>query len=198
MGGTGLARFELKFSTAQYFDIFGIALKPRVHVAEATSRGSLLGQISSLKELRLLFPGPYDHDMPNPWKKAKIYMDVSEPDPFLREAYWEMSTAPCFRTVIDWILTFAFPFIKHVPNVYLRGRIKTSLRAKWEDIFATEFKFRKDNNFVGFDWEGAMAAITCQPGYATPVCHRCPAPSNICCLRLLTTMMIMIRKRIIL
>jgi hypothetical protein len=54
------------------------------------------------------------------------------------------------------------------------GCIKTSLKKKWDYIFATEFKFRNDRQRdFGYDWEYEMKKIAEQPAYATLPCH-CP------------------------
>jgi hypothetical protein len=46
-----------------------------------------------------------------------------------------MSHDPCHTEVVDWNLTFAFPFIKYIPTIRLTGTIKTHQRKKWELIF---------------------------------------------------------------
>jgi len=39
---------------------------------------------------------------------------------------------------VDWVLTYAKDYIKHIPQVLLTGYIKNSTKAKWERILADE------------------------------------------------------------
>lgn len=41
---------------------------------------------------------------------------------------------PCQKKLVDWIMTFAFEHIHHVPEVRLGGYFKTVAKTKWEII----------------------------------------------------------------
>lgn len=38
---------------------------------------------------------------------------------------------PCRRILVDWIMLFAFPRLKHIPSINLTGFVKTAARNKW-------------------------------------------------------------------
>jgi hypothetical protein len=65
----------------------------------------------------------------------------------------------CSRTMVDWILTFAFPFIRMISKVTLKGYVKKPVKDKWEDILTKER--RKEEH--DYDQDAAMAKI-----FATP------------------------------
>lgn len=44
----------------------------------------------------------------------------------------------CQKILVDWILSFAKPFIEHIPEIQLAGSIEHSTRQKWEKIFADQ------------------------------------------------------------
>jgi hypothetical protein len=131
-----ISKIELNYSTQAWFWFFNIEVWPRVHFSRAMPRltnGALLKEISTLKELRLVFPSPYDHRQKHPWVNffcSAFYTseEYSNLDANERKLYKDSHTRPCFRTLVDWILTVAFPFVKHVPNIYLKGYIKTKLK----------------------------------------------------------------------
>lgn len=190
-GFNWISKVELNFSTAEYFDFFGVSLRPRVHVRVQDSNGPLLGQIPTLRKLALAFPCPYDdgntwlngglvswplRPVLNPWEEIAYYSrfehwGLSDSE---YAAYRFMCPSACSRAIIDWILTFAYPHIKHIPNIYLQGYIKSDLKAKWDTIFCTTPGYRNGS----FDWDTAMAAIERCPGYMPPPCH-CPLPCSL-------------------
>lgn len=42
----------------------------------------------------------------------------------------------CQRTMVDWIMTFAWPFFKDIRKVTLGGVIKKDSKVKWDDLLA--------------------------------------------------------------
>jgi hypothetical protein len=62
--------------------------------------------------------------------------------------------------MIDWIMTLAFEYIKHIKYVDLVGYIKVPQRAKWTDILA------RQRNEIGYEF-GHLAAVSAI--FVTPV-----------------------------
>jgi hypothetical protein len=48
--------------------------------------------------------------------------------------FGNMPTVPCQKSIIDRLMTFAFPYIKAVPNVRLVGGVTRSTEQHWEYI----------------------------------------------------------------
>jgi hypothetical protein len=140
--------------------MFGVSIAPTMHINPSDSRGHLLQGITGLKTVRLRFSDPYAaqaHD--NPW--GMFYAQNQCEDWFRQDNnHVNMEVHPCYRTMVDCILNFAFPFVKHVPNVHLSGCIKTSQKTKWEHIFATEYYQRKETYRThGYNSVAALADI---------------------------------------
>jgi hypothetical protein len=63
----------------------------------------------------------------NPWwdyRAVNRYHHWFQNDPPLSN----MAKTPCQAVVVDWILTFAFPYIKHISTIKLTSAIKTVQR----------------------------------------------------------------------
>jgi hypothetical protein len=60
---------------------------------------------------------------------------------------------PCHKLMVDWLILFAFPHIKHTETVSFSGAIRTSTRDKWAPILETEYRERKfKDQSHGLDW----------------------------------------------
>ncbi|KAF2657871.1 hypothetical protein K491DRAFT_756472 [Lophiostoma macrostomum CBS 122681] len=178
-----LTDLELSFSILQYFKMFGVGIAPDMHIDPSSSIGPLLQGITGLKTLRLRFPNPYKAvNGENPWGE------------FFWKTSWEVwfstyqkqrdkERGPCHRTMVDYILSFAFPFIKHIPNVHLIGCIKTSQKKRWSHILATEYYQRKETYRThGYDYEASLKEILSDnlspyPVTLPPACS-CPWPCS--------------------
>ncbi|KAF2657870.1 hypothetical protein K491DRAFT_594063 [Lophiostoma macrostomum CBS 122681] len=160
-----LSRIELHLSASGFIGLFGVEVYPEIHIDASCSYGHLLQRILNLKQLRLRFRSPYDGPQANPWRdyvQHRRYADVIQSDPRCKD----MVKFPCQRILVDYILTFAFPFIKHVPNIYLAGCIKSKQKADWDRIFATEYYERsKDYRTHGYDQDAALEQILGTPVY---------------------------------
>jgi hypothetical protein len=44
----------------------------------------------------------------------------------------------CQKTNVDYFLTLAFAYIRHIPHITISGHVKNSIRAKWEIILQDE------------------------------------------------------------
>jgi hypothetical protein len=181
-GYNWLTRIELNLHLDGYLPFFNIGVDPAIHILPIRAKpcgGHYLKQISTLRELRLRFPSPLDIEWFNPWHTA--WMDRTQGER-PGESKWAkdllLTWAPCSKTAADWVLTFALPYIKHIPEVYLAGMIKTSVKAKWGYILAKEYQYRNvEGGYPGYDWDEAMSRILGQPATLVPPCH-CPYPCN--------------------
>jgi hypothetical protein len=122
------SKFELNFTNFHYFRFFCVELRPHYphRVIESGSGGHTLQGIENLKDLHLHFRPLDDGWEGSPW-------GARNPAPY----------ECCQRTVVDWILTFAYPFLidkwkTEKLTVTLTGAIKTDTKAKWEAIFRGE------------------------------------------------------------
>lgn len=166
-----LSRIELHLSVAQFFRLFGVTFVPGskqfVHHTDPQHQKHLLSSIDTCKELRLRFRNPEEFKEESPWIQ------------WLRSSGSRVVTSTtktigCSRIAVDWILTAAFPFIKHIPTVRLIGCIKTSIKNKWDHILATEYLHRNEDGWVSdYDWHQEMSAIVNHS--ATPK-HPCLCP----------------------
>jgi hypothetical protein len=75
----------------------------------------------------------------------------------------------------EWILTFAFPYIKNIPHVTLDGCIKTAVRKRWDFILADEYNNRELDypRIHDYNWEEEMKDILSHTVIDAPVC-KCP------------------------
>jgi hypothetical protein len=174
-----IAKIELDFTLLGWFRFFGVGFDPRIVVwDDHRSRcPGLLRDITTLRDLRFHFPSPADRTNSNPWKQFKEHDYYTIPIELFGDDWdnhYNMPTRPCYKTAVDWVLTFAFQFIKHVPTVRLAGYVKKSVKDKWDYILATEYKHRNDKDWTSsYDHDEAMGRIIGQPAYATPECY-CP------------------------
>jgi len=155
-----LTRLHLNFSSEDYFSFFGVSIDPNVSLSPANSKGQLLSNISELRHLELSFRKPYDiHRNRNPWS---TFRDHNRHHTWFQvdQKYRSMPSIPCQKVMVDWILTFAFPFIRNIPNVYLVGAVKRVTKQKWDYILAREYAGRKfDDCSHGFEHARELAAL---------------------------------------
>lgn len=155
-----LSKVYLDLSITEYFRLFGVQATPRILRQPGLCQGELFRSIPKL-DLTLSFRSPYIDDGENPWSK---FIGNNWGQHSFQGQFGNMRKFPCYRIVVDWILTFAFPFVKNITNVRLSGCIKTAIKQKWNHILETEYRERKeDNRTHGFDWEEAMEAILNEP-----------------------------------
>ena len=77
-----------------------------------------------LSELQLWFRSPHDGYNFNPYVQPDTYYDYNN------------EFECCQRTMVDWIMTFAWPFVKDVPTVILGGAVKKASKKKWEYLLS--------------------------------------------------------------
>jgi hypothetical protein len=114
-----LTQVQIEFDFLQYFEFFGVKIHPTLQIVAADSKGSLLKVCTSLIDLELFFRDPYSiHD--NPWQ---TFVDRRYSDDWFQQdiRYTSMSRFPCHTEVVDWIITFAFPFYQGHSHHTLHG-----------------------------------------------------------------------------
>jgi hypothetical protein len=160
-----LNRIHLNFSIAEYLRLFGVIIDPFVHIQPSRNQGPLLQGISIIKHLELFFQDPYLSGT-NPWG-VFYYVNLFKSWFKEDEKYFRMEQTPCQKTVVDWILTFAFPYIKGIPNIHLVGSIKTSTKKKWYHILEREYlELKYDYRTHDYDHALELANILGTPTYA--------------------------------
>ncbi|KAF2874508.1 hypothetical protein BDV95DRAFT_487903 [Massariosphaeria phaeospora] len=169
-----ISKIQLDFTQFEYFDFLGVEIDPFMRIDFTKSNGHVLQQLTTLVQLELNFRSPYDHrDGEDPW--SRVHSEVRDRVP-TTAAQRAMRRYPCHKTITNWILTFFFPFIKHIPNVYLTGAIKSVTKGKWDRIFACEFREQQyDFRTHGYIWEDEIEEIL----HNRPVYRYSPLPSPI-------------------
>lgn len=116
---------------------------PHFHIKTAQSLGSRLQDIEGLRDLQLHFGSPDGGWLGSPWGGFGSKQGLAR--------YGGEDYVCCQRTVVDWICTFAHPFILGPDvTVTLAGAVKKGTKDKWEAIF---------NGDRAHDQATAMAAI---------------------------------------
>ncbi|KAF2659956.1 hypothetical protein K491DRAFT_688810 [Lophiostoma macrostomum CBS 122681] len=146
-----LGKIELNFTHKMYFQFFGVeddASNHTIHLDSSKSKGSYLTRIPNLTELRIRFRNFEDGWLGFPWTDSYS----TDPRDYL-------SVTCCQRTMVDWIMTLAFPFIKSLPKVTLEGYVRKPSKDKWEHILQMD----KDGVAHGFDHGKELSAILSTP-----------------------------------
>lgn len=110
-----LGRFELSFSTKEWFAYFGVEAKPHLDRDESAYFGPALSYLSSSTELNIRFRDPSDGWHGHPWGQA-------------------VKKTSCQTVMVDWIMALLFAEIKHFKIVKLTGFVKKAQKAKWESL----------------------------------------------------------------
>ncbi|KAF1967072.1 hypothetical protein BU23DRAFT_660648 [Bimuria novae-zelandiae CBS 107.79] len=127
----------------------------------------ILKQTPMLEVLTLYFPNPYTETR-NLWYEFRPGHYTSSQD--------KPPCSPCYRTVVEWILILAFPYVKGI-NVQLQGSVKTAIKQTWDRIFATERKMHIGQTVYethDFDYDAALSGILSVPALAMPPICACP------------------------
>jgi hypothetical protein len=176
---TWLNKIELNFSISGFFSFFGAYLDQTIEVEEARSMGPLLWDISTLKELRIVFRNAYEFPEKdrNPWDE---YCSANYNKAWFQPIKDMVRRRVCWRVMAQWIMTLAFPYVKHIPIVRLEGCVKTDVKRAWEMILREEYKLRGDveaQQTHGYDWDQEMRTIQSCSFMGAPVCF-CPLPCD--------------------
>lgn len=145
---------------------FGVQIHPSIAHAQHNCGHMLQGTVD-LQYLELLFDCLYDlRANDNPW--SKFHKNNHKSQWFNQDAnYRNMASKPCQKILVDCIMTFAFPYIKAIPNVYLAGAVKRTIKEKWHHIFECEYRERKEDfRTHGHNHSHELAHILGRPAYA--------------------------------
>ncbi|KAK3658816.1 hypothetical protein LTR56_001687 [Elasticomyces elasticus] len=166
-----LNRIQLTFSDTEYAVFFGAELPfvPRRSVGPPVATG--LGKLLGIRYLEISFQSTMKRDTCNSWPHdAHHPRDCVDGDPGSEDV--DRGGFPCRKAIVDYLLSFAYKYIKKIPNVNLTGCIKESTRDRWMSILHTN-----ESHFPGFDERLSahikqiknMLAASCPPPCYCPV-----------------------------
>ena len=115
-----LNKVILDFDMRGWFRFFGVRLHPHFHVDSAKSLGYLLLNMPQLIHLQMWFRSPDDGWLSSPWSDHDTVSDY----------------VCCQRVMVDWIMIFAWPFVKLLPKVIIGGAVKKDSKTKWDGLLA--------------------------------------------------------------
>ena len=131
----------------------------------ASYDAGLLARLPQLRSLELYFDA-LKADFANPWSSA----DLSN-----RGRKFTAGRLPCQKVLADWILAYAYRYLRLVPEVKLSGYIKTSVRQKWERILGSSRRGESDAEV-----EKLIACIETLAEDANEVPPRCYCSKRCC------------------
>ncbi|KAL7770285.1 hypothetical protein CFE70_000218 [Pyrenophora teres f. teres 0-1] len=129
----------LDFTLKEWFDFFGIFTASDLCMGTDPSFTFTLNMLHNLRSLQLRFR--------NPDKRCKCVPPNSNVTPI------------CQDTMVDWVMTFAWPHVKDLPNVALGGSVKKNTKAMWNQRLAL---YRRGADPF-FNHRAAEAAILSTP-----------------------------------
>ncbi|KAF2274946.1 uncharacterized protein EI97DRAFT_459896 [Westerdykella ornata] len=150
---TWLKRIQLDFTNKQYFEFLGIAIDERTKQMRLDGNTRqcevlLKSSIPTLQALDIRFRAPDVGFLASPWNQ------------------------PCCQAVVvDWIMTFAFPWIKHVKEVTVSGVLRITTREKWTEILDS----KRTGEATPFNESAEIARILNTPSRNLPprcLCNR--------------------------
>lgn len=100
--------------------VLGRAEVPNFHIDPTRSHGHILAAIPQLAHLQIWFQSPDDGYYYSPWS------DHNTIGPY----------TCCQRVVIEWIMTFAWPFIMSIQKVIIGRAVKKDSKIKWNGLLA--------------------------------------------------------------
>lgn len=131
-----LGRIELSFTTGDWLRFFGLEFAPWHGLAPSKSTGRDLARLVDTTRLTIRFRDPDDGWVDHPWGE-------------------ETEMTACQTVMIDWIMTLAFPDIRHIARLQLTGCIRKSQRERWEGLLQQE----RAGVPHGFDYVAAANTI---------------------------------------
>ncbi|KAJ4381748.1 hypothetical protein N0V86_003113 [Didymella sp. IMI 355093] len=122
-----LNKFVLDFNMRDWFKFLGVKTHPYFRINDTNSSGHIPQTLPQLEDLQTYFRRPYDGYCHSPvWN-----------------AYGFRGEDRCQRTMVDWIMTFLWPFIMRIGKVVLGDAIKRGSKPKW-DVMLTQLIHRKE------------------------------------------------------
>ena len=136
----------LDFTMTHWFGFFGVRFRDNINMNNGVSLGPILPTLDGLSTLQLWFRSPDDGVSYYPYGMRRVDKSMA-------------SFVCCQRTMVDWIMTFAWPFVKDLPKVRLGGILKKDTKDKWNELLALP---AKDKDGV-MDHAAEQAAIPDTP-----------------------------------
>ncbi|KAF1911213.1 hypothetical protein BDU57DRAFT_543574 [Ampelomyces quisqualis] len=155
-----LSKVVLDFTMEGWFEFFGIKTFEYFHLDLSESHGAMLRGIPMVKSLELLFRSPDDGWHFGPWSPG-----------------WGASGpyTCCQRVMVDWIMTVAWPYVKHLPKVMVGGAVKRDSETKWNNLLALALK---DKDAVFDHARNEWAIFNTPPTHLPPPCS-CRTPCTV-------------------
>ena len=119
-----LNKVILDLTMSEWFKFFGVKVHPHLQKDSSDSLGTVLPTLRNLTVLQMWFRSPGDG-----WRFSP-FSDYDTRSPYVC----------CQRTMVDWIMTFAWPFVKDLPKVILGGAVKRESKLKWDGFLALPTK----------------------------------------------------------
>ncbi|KAF2838275.1 hypothetical protein M501DRAFT_1017296 [Patellaria atrata CBS 101060] len=136
---TALRVLHLDFEMKDWFIFFGVSLPGIMNTFRSEfGCGKKLKEITQIQMLTMEFPSTKYGALYDPW----AYIDG-----LLSRGGATYPQTSCQKVLVDWILSFGFEYIKHIPRIELKGCVKDSTRRKWESIFDE----RREGKFPAID-----------------------------------------------
>jgi hypothetical protein len=171
-GFNWLNKIHINFTITEWFEFFGVSIDPVIHIYDTSKIEQLQALVPrGLKHLEFYFRDPYYHisgtwlPPPNPWGEYRSRFgpfDWFQDDDNLVA----MEGNVCQKTVVDWLMTFAFEFIKDVPHVHLGNAVKTCTKEKWCNILRRTYRVPTAECSAHYDHAQELKAILGRPVYA--------------------------------
>jgi hypothetical protein len=122
-----LSCIELGFDNKQYFKFFGACLDRQFHINTQSCFAQHLLNLPGVKNLQLRFRSLEEGWSSSPWDGMPRKQDLAR--------YQQYPYECCQRTMVDWICTFAYPFVQGIETVMVAGNAKTTSKQEWNAIF---------------------------------------------------------------
>lgn len=163
---------ELDFSHKEYINFFRVPLQPFRDLKDFGCQGAAddLQGLTEVRELTLVFQSPMSAKLDDPWGYTGDHRGHPSYYDWSGRRDREGFATSCQKTMVDWILTAAHPYIKHIPKVNLEGAIKHSTKLNWDMILKEE----QDGKL--HDLGAALHAIGNMPDDALPPPCYCSTP----------------------
>ncbi|KAI7529663.1 hypothetical protein KC331_g15095, partial [Hortaea werneckii] len=132
-----LSRIQLALDNVELLLLFGVPL-PGINDAFSTRPSPPPAHIfptllPHLKYLDIYFQSTARRSY-NPWHTNEMTSDRDRRAFLTEDLGMDLQRMPCQRILHDWILTYAYEFIRRIPKVELTGFIKIPVKTKWERL----------------------------------------------------------------
>ncbi|KAI7226127.1 hypothetical protein KC330_g8927 [Hortaea werneckii] len=132
-----LSRIQLALDNVELLLLFGVPL-PGINDAFSDRPSPPPAHIfptlrPHLKYLDIYFQSTARRSY-NPWHTNEMTSDRDRRAYLTEDLGMDLQRMPCQRILHDWILTYAYDFIRGIPKVELSGFIKIPVKTKWERL----------------------------------------------------------------